>query len=298
MERNWVGLEELVSVADAGSFVGASRLLGVSTSHVSRAIYALEDRVKTPLFYRTTRRVRPTDAGLELARRARRLIEERDAAFALIRGDGAPQGELRITCSVHLGERYIAPITRRFANQHPEVSVHLDLTNRLVDLIGEGFDLGVRTGDIGDSRLLGHVIGERRFHLCATPSYIGGKGEPKSIGDLRQHKCLVGNSPIWRFKSAKGPLAFEPTGRWRCSSSAAVAEAALAGMGICQLPALYVAKHLRSGALVRLLAHTEEAPELIWAVHPQRSHSQPKVNAMIRQLESELLREMISAEDI
>lgn len=298
MDRKWLGLEELVSVADAGNFVGASRLLGVSTSHVSRAIGALEERLNTPLFFRTTRRVIPTEAGLELAQRARRLIEERDAAFALMRGDGAPQGELRISCSVHLGERYIAPITRRFANKYPDVSIRLDLTNRLVDLIGEGYDLGVRTGEIGDSRLLGSVIGERRFHLCASPSYIAGKGEPKSIGELQQHDCIIGNSAIWRFRSDDGPLAIEPSGRWRCSSSAAVAEAAVAGMGICQLPAFYVATHLRSGALVRLLAPSEEAPEPIWAVHPRRFHSQPKIEAMICHLESELFREIVDADHV
>ncbi|WP_084399930.1 LysR family transcriptional regulator [Henriciella aquimarina] len=288
MDRNWQGLEELVAVGDTGSFVGASRLLGVSTSHVSRAVAALEDRVMVPLFFRTTRTVRPTHAGEELIVRARRLIQERDAALALVRGDDEPQGELCITCSVSLGERYVAPITRRFAEQYPRISIRLDLSNRLVDLIGEGYDLGIRTGHIGDSRLIGQQVGTRRFLLCAAPSYLAAHGQPSSIADLQEHVCLIGNSAHWHFRNDDGPVTYEPAGRWRCSSSAAILDATVAGMGICQLPMLYVASFLRDGSLVRLLPENEEAPEPIWAIYPRRMHTLPKVEEMISRLVSDL----------
>ncbi|MEO0548296.1 MAG: LysR family transcriptional regulator [Pseudomonadota bacterium] len=288
MEKKWQGLEELVAVASAGSFVGAARLLGVSTSHVSRAIIALEERVNTSLFFRTTRMVRPTDAGLELVDRARQLIEERDDAFNLIMGKGELFGQLRITCSVHLGERFVAPITHRFAKEHPNVSVRLDLTNRLVDLVGEGYDLGIRTGKIGDDRLNGTPIGERSFYLCAAPSYLVVNGSPRSVVDLENHDCLIGNAQIWRFKDGDNQMTYEPHGRWACSSSAAIVDACLAGMGICQLPALYVANHLREGRLVRLLAPHEENPQMVWAIYPRRFRSLARAEAMIKLLASEL----------
>ena len=135
----WDGIDEFVAVATAGSFIGGARALGVSTSHISRAIQDMEQRLETQLFHRTTRVVRLSDTGRSLLDHCRQLIADREDMLALIHEESEPQGELRLTCSTAMGERFLAPIMRRFAMRNPRLSVTLDLTNRVVDLIVEGY---------------------------------------------------------------------------------------------------------------------------------------------------------------
>lgn len=146
----WDGIDEAVAVVDSGSFAGAAARLGVSTSHVSRAVARLEDRLGAPLFHRTTRRVNLTDTGRTFTDQCRRLIQEREELLSIVAGSGEPQGEVRLTCSISLGERFIAPIVGEFVDQYPKVSVVMDFTNRLVDLVGEGYDIGIRTRHVAE----------------------------------------------------------------------------------------------------------------------------------------------------
>lgn len=284
----WDGLEEVVAIADAGSFVGGAAILGVSTSHVSRAVARLEDRLDAKLFHRTTRRVTMTDIGRTFVDQCRRIVQERDELFSQASGSGEPQGELRITCSTALGERFVAPIVSRFTEAHPRLSVTLDLTNRLVDILGEGYDLGIRTGHVVDARVVARRIASRPIEVCAAPSYLDRVGEPAEIEDLREHQCLVGTSSNWHFLENGVPRIFTPRGRWRCNSGSAVVEAALAGMGVCQLPAFYVRDYLGDGRLRAVLQEYRADPEPIWAISPQRRHLMPKVRNLIEILETEL----------
>lgn len=150
----WDGIDEFIAVATTRSFTRAAKAIGMSPTHVSRAIRTLEQRVQAQLFHRTTRTVRLTDTGRVLFERCERIAQERDEAIALISQQGEPQGELRVTCSTALGERFVAPILRRFAMPHPRLSISIDLTNRVVDLLAEGYDLAVRTGHAADPRLI------------------------------------------------------------------------------------------------------------------------------------------------
>lgn len=285
---SWVGLEEVVAIADAGTFTRAAASIGVSTSQISRAVARLEDQLSTKLFHRTTRKVVLTDTGRAFVDQCRRLLQERDELFAQVSGSSEPQGDLRITCSITLGERFVAPIVQRFAEEHPRVSVMLDLTNRLVDLVGEGYDIGIRTGQVADIRLAGRQIASRSIEVSASPLYLERAGVPTSIDELKNHQCLVGTTTTWHFLDAAIPLSFTPRGRWRCNNGSATVDAAIAGMGICQLPAFYVRGPIDEGRLQPILEHFRAEPEPVWAVYPQRRHFLPKVRKLVDALEQRL----------
>ena len=284
----WDGIDEVVAIADAGSFVAAAALLHTATSHVSRAVARLEHRIGAQLFVRSTRRVVPTAAGRTLIEQFRRLVAQRNDALSAAGDDGAPRGEVRLTCSIAMGERFVAPIARSYAFAYPDVTVTLELTNRVVDLLGEGFDLAIRTGALPDSGLVATRIASRGLYLCASPAYVARHGTPSSIEDLARHECLLGTAPAWHFRHGGKDIDHRPAGRWRCNSGTAVTEAALAGHGICQLPDFYVTPHLASGALVSLLDSLRPPEEPVWAVYPQRRHLLPNVRLLIDRLRAEL----------
>jgi len=288
--HNWEGFEEAVAIADAGTFVGAAIRLGLSTSHISRSVARLEDRLGAMLFHRTTRTVSLTDTGRTFIDHCRLLIQERDELLSFVGGTGEPQGELKLTCSIALGERFIAPIVAGFTEKYPRVSINLNLTNRVVDIVGEGYDIAIRTGHVSDQRLVGREIAFRDLETCAAPSYIAARREPHRIDDLKSHDCLVGTATIWHFIERGNPRIFTPTGRWRCNSGTAISDAAISGGGICQLPMFYVRKHIAAGRLRPVLVDQRSAPEPIWIVYPRRRHLLPKVSVLVQELELHLQR--------
>ncbi len=286
--RDWDGIEEFVAVAVTGSFQGAARSLRVSTSHVSRAVQRLESRLGLQVMLRTTRKVTLTETGRSLLDPLRRLIQDRDETMAAASGGTIASGELRITCSVGIGERFIAPIVRDFAVEHPQLEITLDLSNRLVDLVGEGYDLAIRTGNLVDSSLLGTRIGTRRLLVAAAPDYLERRGSPPSPAQLADHDCLVGTATVWHFTVNGKDMVIHPRPRWRCNSGLAVTEAAVAGLGICQLPAFYVSDAIATGRLTPVLEPFRRADEPIWAVHSQPRHLSPKVRLLIDRLRQDL----------
>lgn len=285
---SWDGIDSFIAVCETESFSAAAARLGVSTSHVSREVARLEDRLQVRLLYRTTRRVSVTDAGRTFLERCRRLVEEREEAFAAVsESDGAPRGHLRLTCSIAYGERFIVPLVNRFLLTHPQLSVSIDLTNRLTDLVGEGFDLAVRTGaSLDDSRLIAVRLASRRRYLCAAPTYLHRHGAPVSLDDLAHHQCLMGTADLWHFEDQGRQVSFRPVGSWRCNSGFAVLDAARQGLGLCQLPDFYVETDLAAGTLVSLLDDHRPPDEGIWAVYPHRRHLSPKVSLLVEHLKS------------
>ncbi len=288
MISSWDGIEEFVAVEAAGSFAKGAKALGVSTSHVSRAIVRLEDRIQAPVFFRTTRSITLTDTGRALVEQFRRIIAGREQAFAMAGDDGEPQGELRLTCSASLGERFVVPIVRRFAQAHPRLSVKIDLSNRIIDLVAEGFDLAIRTGQLTDSRLVASRIASRRYAVCASPAYLALRDQPETVADLARHDCLIGTSGTWAFEAEGKPITFRPNGRWRCNSGEAVVDAALADMGICQLPESYFSSHIAAARLVPVLEAYRAPEEPIWAVYPRHDHLLPKIRKLLPLLRAEL----------
>lgn len=286
--NKWDGIDEFVAVATHRSFIKAAQALGFSRTHMSRAISLLEDRLKVLLLNRTTRSVSPTPTGEIFLEHCRHLIRERDEALAQVGNDGEPRGQLNITCSTALGEHYIAPIARRMAQEYPELQIRLDLSNRIVDMIDEGFDVAIRTGHLASSSLIAKRVAQRSFYTCASPAYLEHAGTPRTVAALSSHKCLIGTSAIWQFRSSGGEQLFRPKGPWRCNNGYVVAKAALEGMGICQLPDFYVRDAMRNGELVGLLSEYSAPAEPIWAVYPAKRHLAPNVVRFLELISTEL----------
>lgn len=287
--QGWEGLDEFVAVAECGSFLRAAERLRVSSSHVSRQVARLEERLQARLFYRTTRKVSLTEAGQTFFSRCQRLIEERDEAFLAISDlHGAPTGLLRMTAAVAYGERFIVPLVNAFMAQHPQLRVEIELSNRTLDLVQEGYDLAIRLGRLGESSLVATRLAPRVLYLCASPRYLERYGRPHSLSELARHNCLIGTSDTWVFQQQGRELPFKPSGNWRCNSGQAVLDAALNGLGLCQLPDYYVQEPLRRGHLVSLLEDNQPPDNGVWAVYPQRRYPLPKVRLLIDSLKQGL----------
>lgn len=285
----WEGLDEFVAVAECGSFSRAAERLRVSSSHVSRQIARLEERLQARLLYRTTRRVSLTEAGQTFFARCQRLLEERDEAFLAVSNlHSAPTGLLRMTAAVTYGERFIVPLVNQFMARHPRLSVEIELTNRTLDLVQEGFDLAIRLGRLGDSSLIATRLAPRAMYLCAAPAYLERYGRPHTLSELARHNCLIGTGDTWMFQLDGREHPFKPSGNWRCNSGEAVLDAALRGFGLCQLPDYYVLDPLRRGELVSLLEGNQPPNAAVWAVYPQRRYPLPKVRLLIEALKAGL----------
>lgn len=283
--RGWDGIEEFVTVARAGSFTAGARDFGASTTHMSRAVARLETRIAAQLLVRTTRSLHLTETGRIFLDQCQRLVDEREETIAGIGATGEPRGSLRLTCSYALGEKFVAPLVREFAQQYPALSVTIDLDNDVVDIVNRGYDMAIRTGHLEDSRLIATRVGQRELITMASRDYLSIRGQPNDISDLNAHDCLLGSSSQWHFRREQ---TYRPHGRWKCNSGTAVLEACLAGMGICQLPAFYAQDHLAAGRLKEILPDEKPTNESIWAVYPTRKHLTPKVSLLVKHLRSNL----------
>ena len=290
--NRWDGLDEFVAVAECGQFAAAGKRLGLSTSQVSRQVARLEERLQTRLFYRSTRRVALTEAGQTFLLHCRRLQDAREEALRAV-GDlaGEPKGLLRMTCAVAYGERFIVPLVNQFMSRHSQLRVDIELDNRPLDLLQEGLDLAIRLGRLQDSRLVVMRLAPWVMYLCAAPTYLQRAGQPANLSALSEHNCLIGSSDLWHFQEQGREVQVRVAGNWRCNSGQAVLDAALHGVGLCQLPDYYVQTHLRSGALVSLLEHLRPPNTAVWALYPQQRHLSPKVRLLV-----EHLREGLSAQ--
>lgn len=285
---DWDGIDEFIAVATIGSFGGGAKAIGASATHVSRSIMALEQRVQAQLFHRTTRTVRLTDTGRVFLEHCARIKQERDEAIALISERGEPRGELRVTCSTAMGERFVAPILWRYAQENPNLSITIELSNHIVDIVAEGFDLAIRTGSLTDSRLIRTRVASRTLYTCAAPDYLKKAGRLRTISDLADHECIIGTGTTWHFTMRGKEHLHRPKGRFRCNSGQAVLDACLAGIGICQLPEFYVKPYLDNGQLATVLENFRPADEPIWALYPQRRHLLPKIRNAVERLSHEL----------
>ncbi|ANQ86782.1 LysR substrate-binding domain-containing protein [Azoarcus olearius] len=289
--NRWDGLEAFVAVADCGSFGGAAERLGVSTSHVSRQVARLEERLQARLFYRSTRRVSLTETGQVFLQHCRRLQDGFDEALHAVQDlGGAPKGLLRMTCAVTYGERFIVPLVNDFIERYPELRVEIELTNAMLDIVREGYDLAIRLGRLTDSSLVATRIAPRVMYLCAAPSYLARRGTPQTLAELAGHDCLLGSADTWVFQDQGREHFLRVQGNWRCNSGEAVLDAALRGFGLAQLPDYYVLEHLREGRLRALLTAYQPPHTAVWALFPQQRYLSPKVRMMVEHLRVALAR--------
>jgi DNA-binding transcriptional LysR family regulator len=289
---NWEGVVEFVAVAEAHSFTAAAKRIGISTAQVSRQISALEERLATKLLYRTTRKVSVTDAGQVYYQHCRQVLDGlKEAELAMNNLQSTPTGKLKITAPVTYGERSIAPLLNNFVAKYPELNVQLHLTNQLINLVDEGYDLAIRLGKLEDSTMIAQRLSSRTHYVCASPDYLARFGVPHSLSELSKHNCLQGTLPYWRFQEDGKVNNIEVNGNIRCNSGRALVDAALKGLGIVQLPDYYVLGSIESGQLISLLEQHRESNEGVWALYPHNRHLSPKIRLLIDYLGEELSKE-------
>ncbi|MEM1114659.1 MAG: LysR family transcriptional regulator [Pseudomonadota bacterium] len=283
--HRWDAIEAFVSVVQHRSFSRAAEELGVSRSHVSRQITRLEDRLDAQLLLRTTRNVSTTEVGNAFYLRCQDIVGSLvDAEQAVVDLQERPRGNLRITVAGAFGEDFIAPAAISFMQQHPAVAVELNLSNRLIDLMSEGYDLAIRAGTLQDSSLIARRIGARRLLTCAAPAYVERYGSPPNVHALANHNCLVGTLQTWRFRENKRNFDLPVSGNWRSNNGRALIHAAVAGLGIAQLPSFYLEEHFRSGSLIPVLEEFNPTDTGVWAVYPQNRHLSAKVRLFVKHL--------------
>ncbi|MDX2170030.1 MAG: LysR family transcriptional regulator [Deltaproteobacteria bacterium] len=280
------GLLVFASVAELGSFSAAAQALGLSKSAVSKQVSQLETRLGARLLQRTTRRLSLTEAGRALLARGQRVAAELDGVEAdLGAAVGPPRGLLRLSAPMSFGQRHVAPRLPAFLAAYPGVQVELDLTDRVVDLIGERFDAAVRVGRLPDSTLVARRLAPARRVVCAAPAYLATHGVPRTPAALRQHACLD-----YTYLAAPGGWPFASGGRTRrvavqgplsSNNGEALREAALAGLGIALLPTFIVGDDLRAGRLRALLTAYECWDAAIFVVYPPTRHVAAKLRAFV-----------------
>jgi DNA-binding transcriptional LysR family regulator len=260
-------------IVERGSLSAAARELGLSKSLVSRRLGRLEDRLGARLVNRTTRRLALTDIGREFNERARRVLLEADEAEACARDASTELNRrLRITAPVSFGHLHLAAPLARFLAEHPKIEVELELSDRFVDLVGEGYDLAIRSGQLEDSSLILRPIATARILLAAAPAYLARHGAPRGPGDLARHSCLVyANQPparVWRFRLEGKWVAPAIRPQLTANNGDVLCRAAIEGLGIVALPSFILGPALAAGSLRRLLPRLPMPDQPIQAIYP------------------------------
>ncbi len=295
---DWEGITEFVAVAETESFTAAAKRLNTSVANVSRQIQALENRLATKLFHRTTRKVSATEEGNVFYQHCRQVLDGlEDAERALTSLQIKPTGKLKITAPLSYGEKFIAPLISDFAIAYPDLKIEMLLSNQQFDLIENGFDLAIRLGVLEDSTLVAKKLADRKQYVCASPNYLAQYGQPHTLPELGQHNCLLGTLDYWRFEEQGKQRNIKVTGSLRCNSGPALRDAALKGVGLVQLPDYYVDEYIASGELVPLLSKQRQSLEGIWAVYPSNRFLSTKVKTLIQFLAKNLTSNHLQHDD-
>jgi DNA-binding transcriptional LysR family regulator len=280
-------MEILVAAIDRGGFTAAAGHLALTPSAVSKAMTRLEVRLGVRLVERTTRRIALTPEGRTFYEAARKIIDAIDDAEAgVTEARGRPQGTLRITSGVAFGINHLAPVLADFTAAYPRITVDLSIADRSADIIGENFDIGIRTGPAGDDRLVGRRFAEMRRAIVASPAYLERHGTPRHPDDLVRHTCItLTTTPhlsVWSFRLGRELRSVETRGPVGVDNAAGVLALALGGVGIARLGDFVVAQPIREGRLVPLFETTHVAePTPMHLVFPPGRQRLPKVRVFI-----------------
>ncbi len=287
--ESFAGIEAFVGVVETGSFTAAATRLRTAKSSVSEAVRALEDRLGVRLLDRTTRRVRPTEAGNTFYARCRRLIEDAESARAEARASGdAPSGKLRVAAPQGFAQRYLVPGLPGFLGAYPSIVVELAESAQPARLVDEGIDLAIRIAEAPTPSLVVRRIATSRIVVVATPGYLAASGEPVRPGDVARHRC-VGFSPLaWRGSWRIGEETVRVSPQLLVDSSDSLRAAALAGLGLVAVPDWLVSDAIAAGQLTRVLSAFPAPESGIYAVYPGNRLIAPKVRAFVDHLVREL----------
>lgn len=260
-------------VVEAGGFTKAAKALGMPTSTVSRRVARLEQVLGVRLLQRTTRKLSLTDpGGLYYERCARVMAELDDAGRAVAEAQATPRGRVRVTAPVDFAPT--TALVARFLERYENVRVELDLTNRRVDLVEEGYDVALRAGRMPDSTMVAYKLQASHFQLVASPDYLRKHGVPESVRELSKHECIIfgalGAQATWQLRDERGKVSVTVSGRIAVNHMVAAKHAAAEGLGIAMIPSAFFVEELARGDLVSVLPSACQPTGDLWLVVPSR----------------------------
>ncbi|ELY2498124.1 LysR family transcriptional regulator [Cronobacter muytjensii] len=280
-------LTSFVRTAETLSFTEAARMLGISASAVGKNVARLEQKLGVRLFNRSTRSVSLTSEGEKLLARCRPALEQlRDAEAELTSSSQRPSGKLRVSLPA-IGYHLLMPFFPAFAAQYPDIDTELDFSDRLVNLVEEGFDVAIRSGEMADSRLTARTLGHFRFVLCASPAYLAIHGEPRSPDALKQHRCILFRFPSTGLIQPWELAGFQLTGAHQARAALtvnnieAMIRAAAAGLGICYVPDFIVTTMLARGELGEVMPGCCERTGTFSALWPTSRYLSPRIRCFV-----------------
>jgi DNA-binding transcriptional LysR family regulator len=278
-------INAFAAVADAKSFTQAARRLGVSSAQVSKLVARLENRLGARLLNRTTRDVSLTDTGRAYLERARTLLEDFAALEGLVRDQDGPRGLLKVSAPMSFGSNQLTPALLDFAAAYPEVALDVSQTDRVVNLVEEGFDVAVRIGQLRDSSLIARRLAPVRIVTLASPEYLQRAGTPMAPEDLAAHEAIIDTNRtepfVWTYGHGSDLREVRVHGRLRFAGADACVAAARRGLGVASTPAFAAADDLRAGRLIALLCPWEPQLIHVHAVYPHGRHLAAKVRAFV-----------------
>ena len=279
-------MASFVAVVDAGSFVGAADAMGLSKAAVSRHVGDLESRLGARLLQRTTRRLSVTVEGQAFYARCRELLAALDEAEAELTSVGSdPSGLVRVNAPLTFGVLHLAPLWGRFCDRHPRIALDITLTDRVTDLVEEGYDLAVRISSLPSSTLVSRRLATTRMRLCASPEYLARHGAPQRPADLATHRVIsyayLESQNEWRFSGPTGPESVRVQARIHTNNGDTCRRAALDHQGIVLQPDFIVGDDLQQGALVELMPAYKASELGIYAVYPSRKYMPLKTRRLI-----------------
>lgn len=287
MTDRLTGLEAFVRTADLGSFAAAGRILGLSASAVGKAVARLEQQLGTRLFQRSTRSIRLTDEGRLFHERCRRILDDLDDAQAtLAEALEKPRGRLKLSSPI-VSYHFLLPLLPDFMARYPEIELDLDFNDRIVDLIEEGVDVAIRSGDPPDSRLMSRTLRPFQMLLCAAPAYLERRGVPRTPRDLDRHHGIrfrfpnSGKLQDWPLTLAAGEPELRVRTSLTCNNMEALRGAAVGGLGIGCLPDFLAREPLASGALRTILMDHIDGPGQFRLLWPSNRNLSPKVRVLV-----------------
>ncbi len=287
--ENLTGMAIFARVVELKSFTRAASELGMTKSTVSKQIGRLEDRLGLRLLNRSTRQLSLTEAGAAFYQGCRQMVAEAEQAEQAVSFLAeAPRGRLAVSAPVSFGTLHILPGLPDFLRRYPELRVEVTLNDRIVDLIEEGFDIGVRIGKLEDSALISRRLAPSRRVLIAAPDYLARNGPPGRLEDLADHECLIYayqvEGALWRLTGPEGRREVKVAGRLRVNNGEALLAAAIGGAGIAFLPTFICGDALRDGRLSRVLPDWADDEAAVNVICPPGRNLLPKVRVFIDDL--------------
>ncbi len=279
-------MQVFVEVAKLEGFSAAARQLHISTTAVSRYVMELEDWLGVQLFNRTTRHLGLTDAGRAYLDKCIHLVDDVENLGRTSRDmQENPQGKINVTAPVFMGRLFLSSILPKFLGKYPGISLNLQLVDRYVNLIDEGFDVGLRIANLPDSNLISRKLGDMRMVMVASPAYIKTHGTPKSIKELQKFNCIVDSVADyldrWPLLNKNTQVNVRVNSNLSINNGELVREMALAGLGITLLPDFFVASDIKAGRLVPVLKDKIDKQATISAIYPQSRHLSSSVRVFV-----------------